>query len=472
MQRRIVGIDLGITSAHAVTVVDETGRVLARRRCRSRLDSLIAIETVALAGAEPATRLEVVIEPTGPAWLPVAVFFIRREHRVFRVSTQKSADLRRFLSRHAKSNAIDAETLAKIAIIDRDHLRVLELADRDRAELDRRVRAVDTLTDQIGTHKTRIRDLARHVMPQVDEVFTNKFGKADLAVLEHYGDPRRIMACGVDELTTFIDEHSRHNHGRDRAIAWIHTAQAALDLLGDDPAIAFDAIAAELASEARLIRLLVDERDAHQTACEAAYVRVDDAQLARSLPGIAAVGAPILVAAMGRPGRFANPAAFKAFTGLAPRASGTGELDLKGQPISKAGSSRLRAQLVMSAQTARRVDPQFAAIYHRQIVERGAHHTKALCVVAARLAERALLVMQRGEPYIIRDLNGRPVTATQAKQIIAQHYTVTDDIRQRRRARTTAGKTPQRPRPADATEAAFPATTIQPPPPNPVKRAG
>ncbi len=472
MQRRIVGIDLGITSAHAVAVVDETGRVLARRRCRPRLDSLSAIEATALAGAEPATRLEVVIEPTGPAWLPVAVFFIRRGHTVFRVSTQKSADLRRFLSRHAKSNVIDAETLAKVAIIDGGHLCALELADRDRAELDRRVRAVESLTDQIGTHKTRIRDLARHVIPQVDEVFTNKFGRADLAVLEHFGNPHTIMAAGIDELTSFISERSRHNHGRDRALAWMHAADSAIELLGNDPAVAFDAIAAELASEARLLRLLLDERDRHEAAREALYRRVDPDQLARSLPGIATVGAPILLATMGRPARFSNPAAFKAFTGLAPRASGTGDTDVKGQPISKAGSSRLRSQLVMSAQTARRVDPQLAAIYHRQIVERGAHHTKALCVVAARLAERALLVMQRGEPYVIRDIDGRPVSPTEARAIIADRYNVTDEIRQRRRSRNGARKTPQRPERPDATGAAFPATTIQPPQANTVKRAG
>src|SRR5205807_165964 len=120
-------------------------------------------------------------------------------------------------------------------------------------------------------------------------------------------------------------------------------------------------------SEARLLRLLLEERDRHEAARESAYRRVDDAQLARSLPGIATVGAPILVAVMGRPERFTSPAAFKSFAGLAPRASGTGDRDLKGQPISKAGSSRLRAQLVMSAQTARRVDPQLAAIYHRQV---------------------------------------------------------------------------------------------------------
>ena len=31
------------------------------------------------------------MEPTGPAWLPVAVFFIGRGHRVFRVASAKAA---------------------------------------------------------------------------------------------------------------------------------------------------------------------------------------------------------------------------------------------------------------------------------------------------------------------------------------------------------------------------------------------
>jgi hypothetical protein len=51
-----------------------------------------------LAGAPDGTWLEVAIEPTGRAWLPIAVFFAARGHTVFRVSNQKAADLRRFLS--------------------------------------------------------------------------------------------------------------------------------------------------------------------------------------------------------------------------------------------------------------------------------------------------------------------------------------------------------------------------------------
>src|SRR5207302_3882800 len=74
--------------------------------------------------------------------------------------------------------------------------------------------------------------------------------------------------------------------------------------------------------------------------------------------------------------------------------------------------------------------------------ERGAHHTKAVAVVAARLAERGWTVMARGEPYIVCDVDGRPVTPEEAKAIIVQHYTVTDEVRRRLRTRKRAGKAP------------------------------
>ena len=143
-----------------------------------------------------------------------------------------------------------------------------------------------------------------------------------------------------------------------------------------------------------------------------------------------------------RPGS-ADGAAFKRFSGLTPKASETGDTDRKGQKISKAGPRRLRDQLVQSANTARRVDPQLAHVYFTQIVERGAHHQKALCVVAARLAERAWIVMARGEPYELRDVNGTPVSAAEAKAIIADRYQVTEEVRRRRRSRKNAGKAPQ-----------------------------
>jgi hypothetical protein len=42
------------------------------------------------------------------------------------------------------------------------------------------------------------------------------------------------------------------------------------------------------------------------------------------------------------------------------------------------------------------------------MVNKGAVHTKARCVVAARLAERAWTVMHRSHAYQLRDNDGTP----------------------------------------------------------------
>jgi transposase len=442
--RRIVGLDLGVATAHTAQVLDEQLQVVCKRRVVPTVAGFTALEAAALSGAGPDTRLEVVIEPTGAAWLPVAVWFTRRGHTVFRVSTQKAHDLRKFLSRHAKSNTIDAHTLARLPLIDPGGLYPVHLpATREAAALDRRVRAAARLTDEIGQHKRRLIELARQAMPTIGSVLCAGLSRTDLAVLERYGDPRKLVAVRRDRLTAQIAKIS-HNHGDPaaKADALRQAAREAVALYGDDPAICLDTLADEIATEVRLIRILEAERDRHAATREDAYLAVDPSQLARTLPGIGEVGGPMLVAVMGDPARFANAAAFKAYLGLAPKASETGESDRKGQPMSKAGNRRLRTQLVRSAETARHLDPQLAAIYHDQMINKGAVHTKALCVVAARLAERAWTVMHRGQPYQLRDTDHTPTDRATAKRIVTDRFTVPDHIRRQRRSKKQGGRAP------------------------------
>ena len=439
--RRLVGIDLGIASRHAVRVLEADGQVVCRASCVPAAESLAAVERAALAGAPAGTRLWVVFEPTGPAWLPIAVFFARRGHAVYRVSSAKAADLRRFLRRHAKSNGIDAETLARLPLADPGGLQELELPGPDAAALDRRVRACDRLTRAASEHKVRIKDLVRQLMPMTP--LTGDLGKADLAVLENYADPRALLAAGLSGLTHLITTVSNKQQGEERARQWRAAAAASAELYGDHPAVPFEELAAEVATEVRLLQAIQAELATHAAAREKHYRRVDPGQLARSLPGFAEISAPVLAAIMGRPGRFRSGARFKSYAGLAPRASETGETDRKGQPMSKAGPSLLRATLFRAADTARRQDPQLARVYYLQMTERGATHLKACCVVAGHLAERAWTVMSRGTPYVICDNTGNPVTAAEAKKIIAEKWTVPEEVRKRRRSRKQAGKAPQ-----------------------------
>jgi transposase len=438
-KRRLVGIDLGISSAHTVRVLDAGGGTRCRRKAIPTVASLTQVEQAALAGAAPGVRLEVVLEPTGPAWLPIAVFFTSRGHTVYRVSSAKAHDLRRFLKRHAKSNGIDADTLARLPLVDPTGLHPLALPDGSRAALDRRVRACDRLTQQAATHKRRIKDLVRQLLPA--SPLTGDLGQADLAVLERYADPHALLGVGQARLARVITAASHGHQGQHRAAQWLQAAQAALQLYDEHPAVAFAELAAEVQTEVRLLRATQAELARHAAERERCYHQVDPLHLARSLPGFAEIGAPALVATMGSPGRFQRGANFRSFTGLTPRASETGDTDRKGQPMSKAGSRLLRTTLVRAADNARHLDPQLARLYYLQMVQRGKDHLGALCVVAAHLAERAWTVMDRGRPYVICDTDGTPVTPEQAKAIIAKHWTVPEEVRRRRRSKK--GKAPQ-----------------------------
>ena len=335
--------------------------------------SLAALEAAALATAALGTRLVVVVEPTGSAWLPVAVFFGRRGHTVLRVTSAKAADLRRFLARHAKSNSIDAETLARLPLVAPTGLTAVEFGSPARASLDRRVRAVARLTAEIGRRKTRIRTLAHQLVPTIGAALSDDgLNHTDLAVLERYADPRALLAVGPTRLTRLIATTSRGQLGQAKTQALRTAAAEAVALWEGDSAIAIGDLAAEVASEVRLVRAAEVERARHEHAREARHGlrRPGRAgrQPARTGPGRHRPASRH----HGPPRRFPNGGAFKAFTGLTPRASETGQTDRKHQPMTKAGPRALRSQLVQSANTARKLDPQLAAVYHAQMTQRGA----------------------------------------------------------------------------------------------------
>ena len=213
-----------------------------------------------------------VIEPTGLAWLPIALFFSSRGQTVFRVSSQKAADLRRFLSRDAKSNGIDADTLARLPLSGPAGLAPLVLPGADRAALDRRVRVTDRLTRQGAEHKKRIKGLTRQLLPL--SPLSGDLGAADLAVLERYADPRALTRAGQAELTAVIAQTSNNHLGAARVCQWLDAARASLQLYGGHPAVDFAGLAAEIATEIRLLRAICAELAIHAAERESRYRQV------------------------------------------------------------------------------------------------------------------------------------------------------------------------------------------------------
>lgn len=77
---------------------------------------------------------------------------------------------------------------------------------------------------------------------------------------------------------------------------WRDAAQAAVDLYGDHPAVAWADLAAEVVTEVRLLHAVRAALADHAEQRNEAYRWTDPARLAASLPELAEVGAPTVTA--------------------------------------------------------------------------------------------------------------------------------------------------------------------------------
>ena len=123
--------------------------------------------------AQSAETLTVVMEPTGLAWFPIALFLRARfpQAVLVRAKEQKVVGLRRFLGAHSKSDRLDASTLAKLPLLDPEHLTPLVLPSPEMESLDRLTRRRDRLAASIGTRKTRISALLLGWFPGLWDCF-------------------------------------------------------------------------------------------------------------------------------------------------------------------------------------------------------------------------------------------------------------------------------------------------------------
>jgi transposase len=115
-----LGIDIACRAAHQVSLADQQGRFLwTGRRFRTTPQDLDHLWSMLPAGTDPADVL-VVMEPTRNAWVPLAAWFRRQGAKVVMVPPERSADLRRYYSKHAKTDQLDSRLLARLPMLHPD----------------------------------------------------------------------------------------------------------------------------------------------------------------------------------------------------------------------------------------------------------------------------------------------------------------------------------------------------------------
>jgi len=116
---------------------------------------------------------------------------------------------------------------------------------------------------------------------------------------------------------------------------------------------------------------------------------------------------------------------------MVPNSKQSANSEASGLKITQAGPGLIKKFAFMDANAARQCDPQIAAIYYEQMVHRGKHHVQALCTCSAHLLDRVGVVLREDRPYQLQDIDGTPITPERARQIIAERYTVPEEVRKR-----------------------------------------
>jgi transposase len=414
VQELRLGIDVACAEHHRAALADQTGRLIwSNRRFRTVSGQLEALwAAVCAAGTGPVT---VVMEPTRNAWVPLAAWLRARGAVVRMVPPEQSADLRKYYNKHAKTDRLDCELLARLPLLHPDGL--LATPGLGPAEaLRRAVAHRASLVARRTAGLQRLEALLELLGPGWAAALGSEPGKAALVVLEHYADPHALRRLGRARLIRLLVRASRGMWREEKADELLAAAAETLQLWPPD-AIDFAELGEDIAAEARLIAGLTGEIQALEDRIAGHYQAADPAGIVASVPGVGPTLAAAILGRLGDAKRFTDLAAVRNYTGLVPKVDQSGVSD-KRPGLTKAGDHLLRQALFLAADHARKIDPTLANRY-RRLRAAGKHHNSALCTLAAVLVTRIAACWRTDQPYQLRDLDGRSITEAEGRAICA-----------------------------------------------------
>lgn len=421
-----IGVDAAVVADHQVAVrglqVREDFRVSPNLAGLSRLSERLS----------PYAGSLVVAEPTAGTWLPLGWAVTDAGCGFALVQNRQTARLRQAVAGKNKTDAVDADMLAGCEAL--FGLEGIVLPSAHQMALRRALRRRHQAT--VATHSTECRlwALGAWAFPDV----WRACGGHTVAqpVLSRWQHLRALARARIESVAEVVATHSRKGSParraeriRDAARGWVAFWSGRLDL---------DALAWEVGEMLEDISVTEGRIARARDMAETLWRENWPGDLLTTVSGIGPICAAATRAYFGEQG-LASAKAAAAFVGLNPSNWESGLSASPSRPITKEGPPELRLAYYQAANVARRHDPQLAAHYRTLMVERRHNHIKANCAVARKLVCRAWAVLDRGEPYEIRDLEGR-VIDQQTATALAAELAVPEDVRRRSRAQMRRGR--------------------------------
>lgn len=335
---KVVGVDAHKNS-HTLVAVDEVGRradvltVEARKAGHERI----------LDWLEGFGPVEIAIEDCRHLSRALEVELLLAGHRVVRVNARLMAGMRRGARERGKSDPIDAEAVARVALREEGNLPAAALAGPDRD-----IKLLSEHRKRLVERRTKLQSKLRWFLHELDP---------DLLI------PSRSLRrfCVLERLSIALQDH----HGV--------VAEIATDMIDD-----IGSLTRRINDlEARLSRL----------------VRVEYPSLL-AVPGMGVLGAATIVGETAGVARFASKDSFAAFNGTAPIPVWSGNTE--NYRLNRGGNRKINTALHMSAVTQQRLGYDGAEYVAKQI-GRGKTRTAAMRLLRRRISNRVFHALRADE---------------------------------------------------------------------------
>ena len=263
---------------------------------------------------------------------------------------------------------------------------------------------------------------------------------------QQWYDPWQVQAAGEAALSTAWTAAAPELPADVAWIpAWLARAAELIAVYGTPEQVGYADLQARITRELTwCAQAQQAQAELQRTLIRPLYRRLYPECHLESIYGIGIDSAAIYMAFIQDITRFPSLKRFRSWCGMIPGSHQSGTFQANHRPLTQAGPNLVKATLYLNANVARQWDVQLAALYYRQMVQYGKHHTQAVCACASHLASRIYTVLTEHRPYELRDLTQRPITLQESRRMCLTKYQVPEEVRQRTRVRARQARAAQR----------------------------
>lgn len=385
-----IGIDVAKRS-HCATVIDESGKIQIQPfKFNNTKIGFDKMYQKFLSRIPKGSKCIVGMEATGHYWICLFDYLNDKGFDVVVINPIQTDAFRKVDSiRKTKTDDIDSNLIAQLLRF--GDYQPSKMCDENVEALKQITRYRKVVVDEITSIKNKVTSLLDRIFPEYENIFSQKFGQASIAVLKECSAPEDICAKDIRTLTKIISEASAGKCGRTKAEELKNTAKESISTKLAAKTISFEIkqLVSRLEFSLEQLSEIDDEMQKLLEETPGKYLT--------SIPGISTVLASIISSEIGDPTRFNSSHQLVAYAGMDASRYQSGEIDHTGH-MSKRGNSYLRYAFMLAAESTRKFDPYLSEAYAKKIAE-GKHHYIALSVVARKLCGIVLTIMREERKY-------------------------------------------------------------------------